>query len=60
MLLDIYSLVIIIAIIITVANLWDISYMPGAVCIIIRASVRIKDKDQLELSGIPRASNLTP
>ena len=51
--------VIIIAIIITVANLWDISYMPGAVCIIIRASVRIKDKDQLELSGIPRASNLT-
>ena len=33
--------------------------MPGAGCIIIRASVRSKDKDQLDLSGIPWASNLT-
>lgn len=59
MLLDIYSLGIIITIIITVTNLWDISYMPDAVCIIIRASVRSKDKDQLDLSGIPWAHNLT-
>ena len=33
--------------------------MPDAVCIIIRANVRNKDKDQLDLSGIPWASNLT-